>query len=287
MSKKKAFPEPGEVYAAKLPNGCWSALVVLHEIEKTYLVYATAYYKMTPPTLEDTRLTQFDYSENPYSEDRKPSIYWLDGRPGTDFHLIGSIELKEKSKIKESDTYAGLWRNYLPSHIMWEKESEAGAFQKEIQVLGPADSEAGVTELENDVFWNLIDMIDWKKRNPMNPLIQRLKKQTEQMIFAFEETLSHKLFLLDTPAHAGLTDQLKIYLSADAFLYARCGVVAKGRDCFQQIVKSSAVIHMEWDAEELLEVASAAYSQKTGEPYDYVPSYAYETYSNRSAWEEE
>lgn len=285
MNKKKPIPKPGEVYAAKLPNEYWSALVVLHKIEKSYLVYATAYYELIPPTLEDTRLTQFHYREDIYSKDRKPAMYWLDGKPGADFHLIGSIDLKEKSEIKESNTYAGIWKNYLPSHIMWEKERDAGVFQEKIQSFEQADPEAVVEELEDDVFWNLIDLIDWKKRNPMNPLINRLKKDTEEVIFAFEETLSHKLFLLDTPAHAGIPDQPETYLSVDAFLYARCAVVAKGRDCFNQTVKNATAINMEWDAEELLEVASEAYSKKTGEPFDYASSYDYETYSNKLAWE--
>lgn len=104
MNKKKPFPKPGEVYAAKLPNEYWSALVVLHKIEKSYLVYATAYYELISPTLEDMRLTQFYYEKDLYSEGRKPSIYWLDGKPSADFHLLGSIDLKEKSMIKESNT---------------------------------------------------------------------------------------------------------------------------------------------------------------------------------------
>lgn len=285
MSKKKPIPIPGEVYAAKLPNEYWTALVVLHKIEKSYLVYVTTYYELIPPTLDDTRLTQFHFRMDLYSEDRKPAIYWLDGKPGADFHLIGSIDLKEKSEIKESNTYAGIWKTYLPSHIMWEKEREAGVFQEKIHSFEQADSEAVVVELEDEVFWNLIDLIDWKKRNPMNPLIRRLKKDTEETIFAFEETLSHKLFLLDTPAHAGITDQPEACLSVDAFLYARCAVIAKGKDCFSQTVKNATAINMEWNAEELLEVASEAYSKKTGEPFDYSSSYDYETYSNRLAWE--
>lgn len=64
-----------------------------------------------------------------------------------------------------------------------------------------------------------------------------IKKDTEEVIFAFEEMLSHKLFLLDTPAHAGITDQPKAYLPVDVFLYPRCAVVAKGKDCFNQTVK--------------------------------------------------
>lgn len=174
------------------------------------------------------------YRKDIYSEGRKPAMYWLDGKPGEDFHLIGSIDLKEKNKIKESNTYAGIWKNYLPSHIMWEKEREAGIFHEKIPTFEQADSGAVVAELEDDVFWNLIDLIDWKKRNPMNKLISRLKKDTEEMIFAFEETLSHKLFLLDTPAHAGIPNQPETYLSVDTFLYARCAVVAKGKDCFNQ-----------------------------------------------------
>lgn len=50
-------------------------------------------------------------------------------------------------------------------------------------------------------------------------------------------------------------------------------------------MKNATAINMEWDAEELLEVASEAYSKKTGELFDYASSYDYETFSNRLAWE--
>ena len=276
LSKKKRAPKIGEVYATKFPNEYWCALVVLNVIENSYLVYTTAYYDLKPPSADDPSLTEFYYSKDWYSDGTKPTIYWIDGKPDERYHLIGEIDLQEKSDIKESAYYYGIWKTYTPQEVMWEKDPST--IPKAIETK---PSEHQVDELPDDMFWDFIKLIDMRKKNPMRGLIKKLKESPIDVIYSFEETLSHKLFQLDTPEHAGQSEE---YLSPDVFLYARCAVVAKGRDFYETVIKNSSPIDLEEDAEELLEVASEAYEKKTDEPFDYVSTYDYETFSNKSAW---
>lgn len=118
----------------------------------------------------------------------------------------------------------------------------------------------------------------------MRALIKKLRESSVEVIYSFEETLSHKLYLLDTPEHAGQSED---YLSPDAFLYARCAVVAKGRELYEDVIQNSLPIDLEGDAEELLEVSSEAYEEKTDESFDYVSTYDYETFSNESEWKKD
>jgi hypothetical protein len=281
LSKKKLAPKVGEVYAAVFPNEYWFALVILDEdvTDKSYLVYTTAYYDLKPPSVEDPRLTEFFYSKDVYSDGKKPSIYWISGKPDESYHLIGEIDLQEKSDIKASAYHHGKWKSYIPRELLREKDPSAIS---KITQTKPSKHQAD--ELPDEMFWSLIELIDMRKKNPMRGLIEKLKESPVEIIYSFEETLSHKLFQLDTPEHAGQSEE---YLSPDVFLYARCAVVANGRDFYEMVLKNASPIDLEDDAEELLEVASEAYEKKTDEPFDYVSTYDYETYSNKSAWEKD
>ncbi|WP_445509595.1 DUF4240 domain-containing protein [Rossellomorea marisflavi] len=282
MSKKKNKPMPGQIYAAEFPNKYWCALGVLSVVGNSYLVYTTAYYDLVPPEIEDARLSHFYYSYDLYTNGLIPTIYWIDGKPGEGYKLIGEVNLKEKSDIKESNMYRGIWKSFLPIHLMKDKEKLAENVYKEEPTVLEADY---FEELGEKTFWSLIDLIDTNQENPMEVLICHLEKMSIERIYAFEETLSHKLFLLDRPEHAGVDGESEEYLSPDAFLYARCAVITEGQHYFDQVVKEAAEIDLEWDAEELLEVASEAYSRKTEETFEYVSRFDYETYSNTSAWE--
>ena len=282
MSNKMKKPVPGQVYTAQFPNHYWFALVVLNVVENSYLVYTTSYYSKIPPEIEDPCLSQFYYGYDLHLKRPEPSIYWIDGKPGDNYKLIGEIDLKGKNEIKKSNWYSGIWKQFFPSDLMRDKQKESEiVYKQEPTVLEGNYSE----ELDEKTFWSLIDLIDMDQEDPMEALICHLEKLPVETIYAFEETLSHKLFLLDRPEHAGVDGESKECLSPDAFLYARCAVITEGQHYFDQVVKEAAEIDLEWDAEELLEVASEAYSRKTGETFEYVSRFDYETYSNTSAWE--
>lgn len=162
LSKKKFAPKIGEVYATKLPNENWCALVVLSVIENSYLVYTSAYYDLKPPTIDDLKLGDFFYERDYYSDGRIPSIYWLDGKPNNSYYLLGEIDLQEKSNIKESAYYNGIWKVYYPSELMWDKDPSTKEALKESNVTR---TENKVEEMPDDTFWELISLIDTNKKN--------------------------------------------------------------------------------------------------------------------------
>lgn len=279
MAKKIPKPKSGDVWATQFPNGYWCAVVVLNSDRTSYVVYTSAYYDLEPPRIDDARLKEFYYEDDYYSDGKRESIYWVSGKPDDSYHLVGEIDLEEKSEITESNWYYGVWKGLKPQQLMWEMDPSTKVFPEEVKSKAP---EHHVDELSDDVFWNFIELIDLKKKNSMRALIKALKESSVETIYSFEETLSHKLYKLDTPEHAGQSED---YLSPDVFLYARCAVIAQGRSFYETTLKNALPIDLDGDAEELLEVAGEAYEKKTKDFFDFVSTYDYETFSNKEAWQ--
>ena len=66
-------------------------------------------------------------------------------------------------------------------------------------------------------------------------------------VYQFQDTLSKKLWNLDTRAHAAVfmpEEEEEEYLSVNDFLYARCGVVANGREYYEQVIKTPAALYL-------------------------------------------
>lgn len=279
MAKKIPKPKSGDVWATQFANGYWCALVVLESDRTSYVVYTSAYYDLEPPTIDDARLKEFYYEDDYYSDGKRESIYVISGKPDNSYHLVGEIDLEEKSEITESNWYFGIWKGFKPQGLMWEMDPSTKVFPKTVKSKAP---EHHVDELPNDVFWEFIESIDLNKKNPMRALVKALKESSVETIYSFEETLSHKLYQLDTPEHAGLSED---YLSPDVFLYARCAVIAQGRGFYETTLRDDSPIDLERDTEELLEVAGEAYEKKTRDFFDFVSTYDYETFSNKEAWQ--
>jgi hypothetical protein len=115
--------------------------------------------------------------------------------------------------------------------------------------------------LADEDFWGLIALIRapgvGEGDDPVAEGIERLTAavagQTRTDIKRFEETLSYKLFLLDTKAHAEASVN-----SDDGFLYARCAVVAGGPECFESVLADPREMPAELELEALLSVAPSA-----------------------------
>lgn len=190
--------------------------------------------------------------------------------------------------------------------LKWESESRitvkfrASSWQAVVEMASPLqeknrlskkreserapDPESSGKEMLDPLFWRLIKLLDMDAEEPTERLVAYLAGRPEETIFSFEEALSYKLHLLDRPEHAG---KGKGYFSPDAFLYARCAVVARGKSYFEKVRRKGLAIDLEEDAEELLEVAGEAYEEKTGKAFEYTAAFDYETYENREAWEQE
>jgi hypothetical protein len=74
------------------------------------------------------------------------------------------------------------------------------------------------------------------------PAIKALAAKPKAEICRFEERFAYLLYRLDTKSHASnigkdAYDPESDYVSADGFLYARCVVVANGREFYEAVLK--------------------------------------------------
>lgn len=155
----------------------------------------------------------------------------------------------------------------------------------------------GKGKMQENEFWKLIETIHTAELDKLSEddypeellvaLVQALSKRQVRDIEAFEDKLSFFLYQLDGRKYAdnaGESGQ-----SGDGFLYARCWVVAKGRDFYERVLKDPKMMPKDirhW-CEPLLYVSAQAWAMSTGqdeEEWDYIPEYDYETGSNEALW---
>jgi len=136
-------------------------------------------------------------------------------------------------------------------------------------------------------FWALIQLIDWKEKNrtdQLKPLVTALSNEKTAAIFQFSERLAYFLHQLDGPDFTKVLERDKLGFSADTFLYVRCLVVAKGKKFYNDVLKNPEKIPVQVDFEDLLYIAEKAYQQKTGKPFQFVPTFNYESFFNQELW---
>ncbi|KML27614.1 hypothetical protein ABV89_13705 [Priestia aryabhattai] len=146
--------------------------------------------------------------------------------------------------------------------------------------------------MDDQVFWNIISLLDWSKEDAdeiVEAAIKELSTFTAWKIRHFEETLSYKLFLLDTEEHAKEIGEYSFsqqdqHFSPDLFLYARCEVVAHGKEVFEDIVSNPSKMLKDTEFEILLSLSSEAYYVKKGKEFEYESGCSYETFSNKEGW---
>jgi hypothetical protein len=141
-----------------------------------------------------------------------------------------------------------------------------------------------------DDFWRVIGTIDWSKKgneNKIKPAVRMLANMPVSSIYLFADRLSAKLFELDTRAHANAyaASDPEYYISADDFLYARCAVVAEGKEFYEKVLNDPSQMPDDIVFEPLLYLADDAFEMKMGIPFNYKPTHSYETQSNKSGWQ--
>lgn len=142
-------------------------------------------------------------------------------------------------------------------------------------------------------FWELIALIDvsaleeGREDEAIEPLQAALSIKSAPQLFAFEEVLSQKLYAIDGEEFADNAGDSGS--SDDGFLYARCFVVAKGREFYETVKSDPASMpkSIEQWCEPLLYVHRAAWADQTGNdqsewPFDATVSY--ESGSNADLW---
>jgi hypothetical protein len=149
--------------------------------------------------------------------------------------------------------------------------------------------------MTDEEFWELIAGLHGKADpEGIAALTENLSQGAAERIGAFAEHLASALHALDSrdrmaqPVRdtADGPDSPAFPLSKEVFLYARCAVVAAGRDTWQRVVDEPEAMSGTWDlgAEELLYVAPVAFEHKTGSDWTHRTAVAYETGSNVEGW---
>lgn len=150
--------------------------------------------------------------------------------------------------------------------------------------------------MDDAAFWDLIARLDWSHEGDddrvVEPVVAGLAALPEPEIAGFEHVLTRKLHALDGRAWARESGDLVWWgepdrLSVDAFLYARCCVVANGRAFFGAVLADPALMPKDTEFEALLSVAPAAFERRTGHPDDGeldATDISYETFSNEPGW---
>ena len=157
--------------------------------------------------------------------------------------------------------------------------------------VGPRTDDEGLTE---DEFWTMIELLDWSKEGNndavLEPLVQQLAAMPPRYIYEFQDMLSSKLYALDTRLHAensgenAYQDDPEAFFSVDEFLYARCCVVANGRQYYEEVQQHPESMPKDLAFGALLRAAGMAYQRKTGKQFRYVPAFNVETFSNKEGW---
>ncbi|MEO1712035.1 MAG: DUF4240 domain-containing protein [Bacteroidota bacterium] len=126
------------------------------------------------------------------------------------------------------------------------------------------------------------------EKSILEPAVQHLAGGPLRHIFEFADILSEKLFLLDGVAYAkeiGADSWTPgAYFSVDNFLYARCCLVANGKVMYEKVLEQPTQMPKDLTFEALLYLPALAYERRTGNPFDYIPSYSVETFSNETGW---
>ncbi|GHE24941.1 hypothetical protein GCM10018781_75740 [Kitasatospora indigofera] len=149
-----------------------------------------------------------------------------------------------------------------------------------------------------DDFWTLIDLLGDRCRcDYTTPLAEALAELPPARIVDFEERLAEALYRLDRREFGVLpvidmsSPGKPFPQSDDSFLYSRCAVVAAGRAEYEAVLADPArfaphtatTLH----GEDLLHLAEEAYEEVTGEEWDVVTAFDYESCSNEDGWPEQ
>ena len=174
-----------------------------------------------------------------------------------------------------------------PQFIQDLQEKYAGS-ALEIKV-GPGRDAGRMTE---SLFWEIISLLDWSQAGNdeavIAPAVEKLVSMPIHYVYGFEDLLSEKLFELDARKFAEQIGEDSYspgnFFSVDNFLYVRCCVVANGQEYYAQVLEEPSLMPKDLAFEPLLYIAAQAYRRKTGKPFNYLPAFNYETFSNEEGW---
>jgi len=227
-----------------------------------------------------------------YLQDDKSNKFWtieLAGNAHTTSH--GRIGTTGKETLKEFATAEQARKDC--DKLIAAKLKKGYVEGKVADAPAYAKPDWGTMQMSEEVFWRIIGLLSWKKLGDddavIKPAVTALSQMTVDDIQRFEAILAEKLFALDTEAHASEIGESAYkdedhHFSVDEFLYARCVVVANGRDIYATILADPKQMPKDCEFEVLLTIGSEACAKKTGQELDYVSPICYETFSNQNGW---
>jgi len=150
------------------------------------------------------------------------------------------------------------------------------------------DAPGEAAPMNEERFWSIIALLDWTKTGNddavIEPAVRALSSLPEAAILAFYDLLSEKLHLLDGRTYAEHSVSESAGISSDLFLYARCSVVANGRDFYEAVLSDPSQFPKNLFFEALLDIPERAWFRKTGTQMEHLPKYIYETGFNPNGW---
>ena len=301
MNSKKSV-QVGDLFAAPLPEDKYGAIKIIEIIDNSYLIQITSYIDKQIPTINSEKVHQALITESIIDGSEKPLYEWVNGRVPKELIFIGNTPLTKEEQGIESNIYAGNWSKGCARSVYykWRRQTDPEGFALEIQQEEEEEALALKNSipkpkkmLEEKVFWGIISLLDWSKQSEeeiIEPAVIKLATFTVWKIRQFEESLSYKLFLLDTLEHAKemgeyCFSQQNQYFSPDLFLYARCAIVARGKEVFEDVLSNPLKMLKDTEFEILLSLSSEAYYVKKGKEFEYESGCSYETFSNKEGWQ--
>ncbi|TPF19088.1 DUF4240 domain-containing protein [Priestia megaterium] len=299
MNSKKSV-QVGDIFASPLPQDKYGAVKVIKIIDTSYLIGVTSYIDKQIPSIDSEKVHQPLLNEFTIDDTEKPLYKWVDGNIPKELIFIGNIPLNKEEQEIDSNIYAGDWSKgcALAVYFKWRRETDPEGFaleiQKEDEALALKNSIPKPKKmLEEKTFWEIVSLLDWSKQSEeeiIKPAVIKLATFTVWKIRQFEESLSYKLFLLDTLEHAKemgeyCFSQQNQYFSPDLFLYARCAIVARGKEVFEDVLSNPSKMLKDTEFEILLSLSSEAYYVKKGKEFEYESGCSYETFSNKEGWQ--
>jgi hypothetical protein len=158
-----------------------------------------------------------------------------------------------------------------------------------------AKSFARADNMDEDEFWKIISMLNWKYTGNDEKVLKKAKKylvkKSNEDIMKFYDIISKNLYDLDGIQYARNIGEDSYeknqHFSIDNFLYARCVVVANGRDFYYRVLNNPKAMPKDMEFEALLYLADNAYKKKNKKAFDYRSTFSYETFSNKEKWNTE
>ncbi len=317
----------GDIFITKLERNFYGAFKVLKkgksffdEIDGDLLMIAVLnYIDKEEPKISDERLNEVlccdrfffsnqycinFFTDNP-KHNRLNEYEYLGNKPITDFEREIEFKLGDGiGGVKGGFPLSGVVEPYIVNNVFleWRWNNEREEFQIEVEIQNEKSRIAREEYqkrlmkpkkmLQESLFWEVINKIDWTEEDDedkMNLAIEFLSRKKVSEIKQFQESLSYKLYQLDTKEHAknigeGSYKDKETHFSIDYFLYVRCCAISNGQIFFVNALNNPKQMPKDLDFEAILYLAEQAYEKRMNKELKYDTGCDYETFSNIKGW---